>query len=1741
MPIQRPSAPAVVSEVAPVRYDTPIVNALSNRLDHITSGHSAQLHLSGTDVYEAHAALRQAHDLLNSDSAVTQIKIMLPLSLRNHRGFTPWLAGAYTIFNSSAAPVPQQPKVNIITIQTGQPLSDSNEHCVLYLSKNTPTQTRALHVESANTHLHFASFDFRISGIIQRTLADSGATCSCITERFANHLSLSKVPLDRAEHIGGVGGEVRISGTVTTTIKLGKEQVDQLFYVVKEPIAGYQCLLGQDFLARHSCGLLFSPTKVSITIKGDATTAGRVLFSRRIAQHSDPGYSVSAQSTASALAEPQIAKPAQITKHSRTAKSDNNTIKDSPEQGRSRKSLLHSIHAGTCIAFRVIITPQQTVVALNPEGSIPDCIQSVIDKHSTDSGTLRGSIPPNTHVKGHDCHIDIVPGAKPVQIRQYRLTPREREELESKVQAFIEQGWIEPSISPWCSSVLFVPKPGGKLRFCVDYRRVNAVTETDRHPIPQQEEILDRLQGGEIFSSLDLASGFYQMGITKDSRGITAFPTPFGLYQWRVMPMGLCNAPAVFQRAMNQILRPHIEAGYCLVYIDDIIIYSKSLEAHVTQLDAVLTSLRQHNLFCQLPKCVWARSSIKYLGHIVSGKGVLPDPAKVHALDHWGTPPIVPEEGISQSEYNAVQQRKVHECRRFLGFMNYFARFIPRYAELALPLYEQTQNQSPPWSAQCTASWNLLKSALRSATLMYHPVFTEPFHVYLDASVGAIGGALMQEHDGQLCPVAFIARKMTPAELNYITTEQELLALVYCFQKWRCYLDGTKVLAHTDHEPLTWLQTQKSPSRRQARWLEYLSRFQFTTLYVRGDENVVADALSRMLTAPEEAEEELPADHWPPLSTDKGSVHSANLEPLSNTQAAVIFRAGHSSPSAARPTRAPSMGARDVEPPCAPSAGGGAYDTEARIPALRCAGAPCLRRGPFRAREPESITSARMPWASSASTQPRKHARMAESERGEFHSQRLAVARECSGVCTPAATASVSAVVAASARGRVFTLAPALVSAAQLSGGAHPQTPRLGVTGTNAGCANRGAPTRATSEQQPLSLLTIARFAAAGGHTRASARRAPAEPVWGEEDGPCARDATGVQPLPSELPVPLAKVTPAKSTRLGNTSLANDTPTGSYVPADRLSEQCREGCSGIGNTDPPLSGLNAEASFDSGHEAGRGASPLTNTEPSGSRGAKPLGEIDPSLSSYEQLLIHLFHRIKSGLQIDPVIQDAVSRKRLGLTQRGELWWKDGLLYIPQSEQLRNDILYWHHDVPWCAHMGIHKTLDLVKRQFWWPNINSDVGDYIKSCFKCQLNKVDRRLRRPPLTPTLAPGECWRTVGIDLIIDLPLSADGHNAVCTIRDHLSKMYRIIPTVNTVSAEGIAKLFIREVFPHYGMPTKLISDRDQRWNGEFFEALCRRSGIQLSLSTAYHPQTNGLVERGNEVISAALRHYVSADQKNWDDFTPFIEFAVNDMYNDSTQCSAFSMNRISMPRNPFNAFLEHLAGDKPFVSQTTTYMGTSAFSPAQLGVRTHIQAHAMFQWARQCLELSKLKMKEHFDARGVSLQTYKVGDLVWFSVRNLSLRHPSRRHKLMPKNMGPLKIIEVVGRSAVKLDLPKSVGIHPTVSISQIKPYIPRPGGLAPSVVIDNEVEWEVDGVLDHNIIRPKRNKPPVVEFRIKWKGSCEDSWHEFSDLEGCIATLEQYLLNVCTKAKRKAILDTLRPSELRQLSVTVRDSV
>ena len=1615
----------------------------------------AVLELTGHDVYDSHTALRHVYELEKSERH--SIHVILPLRLRKHRGFTPWLVNGTTKKRGVGLSRNLEDQIKTVGTKSQHTVSTLRKmQCLLEFHTDTVKNTKEpipIHAQSLDRIDHFASFDVRIGGMMKRTLTDTGATCSCITVNMVKSLGLTiERPKEFTEDIKGVGGKVNVLGYVRCTVKLGKREEIHTFYVVKESIAGYSCLIGQDFMAKHSCSVSFTPTQVSFSIKLTDEDPGLIIFKRKIK-----------------LDEYDHLGSVNMLQFDCNSK---------PVWGSEKKALLKEIEKGLCVAYKVVVTIAPTDKT-ESQPVIPSSIQKVIAKHSSDKGTLRGAIPPNTHVKGYECHIDLIPNASPVQIRQYRLTPREKEELINKVKLFIELGWIEPSTSQWCSSVLFVPKPGGKLRFCVDYRKVNMVTKDDKGPIPQQEDLLDSLQGASYFSALDLASGYFQLAIDEESRPITAFPTPLGLFQWRVMPMGLCNAPAIFQRTMNSILAPHIQKGYCLVYLDDIIIYSTSLTDHELHLDAVLTTLQEHNLFCQLPKCEWAQQSIKYLGHIVSGTGVVPDPNKVKALKDWDIPPQIERltEELSSMERVTIRKQIIHECRRFLGFMNYFARFIPQFAHLAAPLNEQCSEKAPQWTPECTNNWSKLKTALLNATLMYHPVFTEPFHVYSDASNRAIGGVLMQEHDGQLQPVAYAARKMLKAECNYITTEQEILAIVYCFQKWRCYLDGTAVIVHTDHEPLTWLQTQAHPGHRQARWLEYLSRFQYTIIYIKGDKNIVADALSRMLTAPDEASEQLLGDHWPKVQSRPGeelTTGSVDTDIVTHTKEKTKRRREeiHILSKVQRRKK-----------------------NKVKFVDLHVNDKVCVHRPNDRVANPATT-------GLEVSTGDRTSVTPADSPRG---SSRGVTAR----VGAPQIDAS------GSPEGVADAAAP---SGNSRCAAATADTPADSTGGS--GWSGRPHQPVAARGTPGISILTFAKSVAVGGHTRARSRLAGTGPTWGKEAGENAN--TGVSQKQNDV-----------EGEYGHRELRNSKNGIQYNPENQFTHLQSPSAESGSTVQKHSSKISSDSLPPISHRF------VVDSDSDDQEGSKD--ESDPSLSSYETLLLQLFDRIKEALLTDKVAKE--SREKLGLTQKGDLLWKENCIYIPDDLQLKMDLLYWHHDVPWCAHLGIKNTIQLIKRQFWWPKMQQDIESYIKSCPQCSRNKTDRIRRVPPLIPHASPDGCWRVMAIDLITDLPSTSDGNDCICHFVCHFSKMSRLVAVPKTIDARGIARVFFKEIFPHYGMPSEIQSDRDRRWNCLFWKELSRLVGIQFNLTTAYHPQSNGLVERANEVVATALRHYVSAHQKDWDIWLPFVEFAINSSYKDSIQCTPFSLNRITLPANPLEAVTKHVIEGQSMIPETTVFMGQSTpkvpiEDDPKMGERTFVQAHAMFQWAKKCLHIAKAKMKERFDARGVNTIQYKEGDLVWFSVTNLRIRHPNRRTKLLPKYIGPLKVIERVGMSAIKLELPKYLQIHPTVSISQVKPYYPRKGGVAPPVIIDDDQEWEVTAILNHNIVQNKSKSKILVEFKVQWKGDCEDSWHEFSDLENCLDSLERYLLTNCTTTQRRHILKALKPEELAQLSESVK---
>ncbi|KAJ9522463.1 hypothetical protein QJQ45_008249 [Haematococcus lacustris] len=437
-------------------------------------------------------------------------------------------------------------------------------------------------------------------------------------------------------------------------------------------------------------------------------------------------------------------------------------------------------------------------------------------------------LPPQRPV-GHT--IPLQPGCKPPALPSYKMSQPELLEMKKQVAAFLEQGIIEPSSSPYAAPVLFVKKKSGELRMCVDYRQLNKITLRDQYPLPRVDDLFDRLAGCTVFSSLDLQAGYHQIRIPDEDVPKTAFRTPTGLYQFKVLCFGLTNAPATFQRVMNNTFADVIN-DCALVYIDDILIMSKSVPDHFNHLRRVLELLRKHQFQAKLSKCEFLKTALKFLGHIVSDQGIAVDPDKVKSITSWPVP------------------RSLTAMQQFLGAANFVRKFVHNFSALAAPLTDLTGKVGiefnwHKWPDDKLQAFDTLKHAISKVPLLKIPDITKPFQVYCDASLQGVGAVLMQEG----YPLAYLSKKLIPAEKKYTTGEQELLAIITACKEWRCYLEGVPFTLYTDHKPLVALKTQKVLSRRQTRWLEFLSRYNFTIEYLPGDTNP-ADPLSRIPDAP---------------------------------------------------------------------------------------------------------------------------------------------------------------------------------------------------------------------------------------------------------------------------------------------------------------------------------------------------------------------------------------------------------------------------------------------------------------------------------------------------------------------------------------------------------------------------------------------------------------------------------------------------------------------------------------------------------------------------------------------------------------------------------------------------------------------------------------------------------------------------------------------------------------------------
>jgi hypothetical protein len=488
--------------------------------------------------------------------------------------------------------------------------------------------------------------------------------------------------------------------------------------------------------------------------------------------------------------------------------------------------------------LEIIATAEADHVALeaiNPQIAAA-CKQLLEEFKDVAPEALPAGLPPS---RGHELKIEIKPGSRIPHKTAHRLNLKHKQYEDKWLADMLSKSLIRKSQSEYAAPHFYVEKPDtaktGEYRAVTDYRALNEITVRNRYPLPRVDELIDQLAGAQWFSKIDLKTGFYQILIREEDRHKTAFITSQGLFEYNVLPMGLCNSPGIFMQLMNDIFR---EAGYLnkfvVAYLDDIVIYSKTKEEHEQHLRQVFKVLRRHKLFVKGSKCELFKEEVQFLGHYVGRKGVRVMDDKIDAVTNWPVP------------------QSLTELRAFLGLAGYYRRFVKDYSKIILPLSDLVKTTTgttfrDSWGEKQMEAFKAIKEKLQKTPILAIADFEKPFVVHTDASGYAVGAVLQQDLGHGLQPIAYLSKKMKAAETRYPVHEQELLAIVTALETWRHYLQGAahRITIRTDHKSLVHFQSQPMLSGRQARWLETLSAFDYNIEYIKGEENIAADAFSR--------------------------------------------------------------------------------------------------------------------------------------------------------------------------------------------------------------------------------------------------------------------------------------------------------------------------------------------------------------------------------------------------------------------------------------------------------------------------------------------------------------------------------------------------------------------------------------------------------------------------------------------------------------------------------------------------------------------------------------------------------------------------------------------------------------------------------------------------------------------------------------------------------------------------------
>ena len=1223
--------------------------------------------------------------------------------------------------------------------------------------------------------------------------------------------------------------------------------------------------------------------------------------------------------------------------------------------------------------------------------------------------------------------IELEEGAVPHREGARRMTPHKSEACRAEIEMLLEYDMIEPSKSPWACGVVMAKKKGGQLRFCCDFRYLNAVTIKDAYPIPRIDESLSKLGDAKFFTTLDLGSAFWQVPLRKKDREKTGFACELGLYQWKRMPFGLCNATATFQRLMAQALTGVTKkyGNLLMCYVDDVVIATPTLEDHIDRLDEVFGCMKRAGLKCKPSKCEILRDSIKYLGRMVDRHGVRPDPEAVEAVLTWRAP------------------RTDTQLMSFLGFANYYREFIKGYADKVYPMQKLMRNKGKKfeWNDEAQVAFENIKRELCEAPVLGMPTEKGMYVLDTDASVVAISGILHQEQEWNgrtvLRPIAYGSKVLSDTEMKYGAPKAEMFAVVTFVEKYRVYLGSAPFKLRVDNRALSWLKTYSMDQSYIGRWIVRLDGYHMIIEHRMRDKHQNADSLSKKTEFYERLEqkqanqaevkegfsfldketyEALPLTRWldksghpipghPELPVEK----AAEIKILSREDPVpldLLLRSNLVQQELSR-MNINSLSLLDKTVQVTPQVMrilGGLLEREvtrddpewtAAVASLTVS--EKVKIMPSRQQHEENKRDCRTIVQQLVSSIPQEILTSTSygqkgRESGKQKKTVTFVDREKEGeeVEQNLLQDYLSGEKDEEKNQRSQDQHP---GQGNLSGEFRWMRRKYGhdleeraVSSTTPSTDDKSESSRMNtySDRDSTSGSELSELAIHTLLVETRARDLDRE-VYQDPDSdryliPSERVFDNAADDLETIAVSKRSISLLPQKEVVRTDLQpfqQETQPLAKIWCVKMEEDTHQPNELNSQMRVMKTYLKARYRLSDLLRAQRNDRMTSNLKSWIENGAPDKGDLEED--SY-RILRQYFMQKEGRLYLN---KDGIvaCRRR----EEDKVLYKYNAIVLPQLYQ--TELLFRSHDQ--MGHQGIDKVYQRILKRFEWPGLKKACEKWVTACLSCQQVKDPRKLRFP--LQSIESSEFNEVVQIDhQKICMPDS--GYNQVLVMIDHFTKYAEAVPCI-TASAEETCDHLINTWIARHGCPMTFQSDNGTAFVGELTKELMRRSQVAQAHSTTYHPQTNGLVERQNRTLVSMLRVYCSRYMTDWDRYLPQVMGAYNSTQHSTTGVSPHMMLTGHEKSLPLTFFYPEYEGKKT--------------SP-QVYVRDVIKRQQeLNDLCRRNTQQAQERQRKRFDKKAAGAKAYSVGDYVWVFQNVIP---PKGTKKLLKKWRGPFMITEV-----------------------------------------------------------------------------------------------------------------------------------